>query len=191
LDQASDRTRAEGLKIEFIAGDAESLPFDNGSFDVVMSTFGVSFAPNQDKAASELLRVCSSGGKIALANWGPGEFIAEIFKLSAKYNPPPKGLKSPLLWGDKESLSSLMGGNCRIISSEIRAVNYRYESSEHFVNHHRQFYGPMIKAFDVAGADQEHSFNQELIDLGARFNVSDDDSMVVPARYLAVVFVKM
>ena len=189
LYQACARAQAERLTIDFQTADVEALPCEDGAFDVIMSTFGVMFAPNQEQAASELLRACRSGGKIALAHWGPGEFVAELFRVSAAYAPPP-GLQSPLRWGDRASLTSLLGGGSDLVSSEVRAVHYRYASATHFVNHLRQFYGPTVKAFEAAGEDREGTFHQELVDVCQRYNVSGDDSMVVPAKYLAVVFQK-
>jgi SAM-dependent methyltransferase len=188
LAQARERAQADRLNINFQNADAENIPFEDGGFDVVMSTFGVAFAPHQEQAAAELLRVCRRGGKIALANWGPGDFIAEIFRVSAAYAPPPPGIQSPLRWGDIEPLTSLLGSGSELVSSEVRPVNYRYESATHFVNHLRQFYGPTIKAFEAAGAEKEGTFHQELVNVCHRYNASGDNSMIVPAKYLAAVF---
>jgi SAM-dependent methyltransferase len=149
LYQACARAQAEHLKIDFQTADAEALPCEGGAFDAVMSTFGVMFAPNQEQAASELLRVCRSGGKIALANWGSGDFVAELFRVSATYAPPPEGLSSPLRWGDTDMLTTLFGDQMDIVSSAMNIANYRYESAPHFVDHLRQFYGPTNKAFRV------------------------------------------
>ena len=190
LEQARERAHAERLPIEFMEADAENLPFDDESFDVIISTFGVAFAPNQKKAATELLRVCASGGRIALANWVPGDFIAEIFKIVTKFAPAAKGLASPLIWGNLESLTDLLGNECNIISSEVKAINYRYKSSNHFADHHRQFYGPIIKAFELLNEDKKSILYQELVDACSRFNKSGDNNIVAPAKYLAAVFEK-
>jgi ubiquinone/menaquinone biosynthesis C-methylase UbiE len=190
LYQACARAQAEHLTIDFQTADVEALPCEDGAFDVVMSTFGVMFAPNQEQAASELLRVCRSGGKIALANWGPGDFVADLFNVSATYAPPPEGLPSPLRWDDLDTLIALLGDEVESVSSAVQIVHYRYQSARYFVDHLRQFYGPTSKAFEAAGAHQAASFQQELADVCGRFNVSGDSTMVVPANYLSVVFQK-
>src|SRR6202030_811794 len=109
LERGRARASAEGLTIEFREADAEALPFADGSFDTVVSTFGVMFTPNQDRAAAELARVCKSGGKIGLANWTPEGFIGQVFKTLGKYLPPPAGAKSPALWGTFARLDEMFG----------------------------------------------------------------------------------
>ncbi len=109
LESGRARAEAEGHAIHFQEADAENLPFADASFDVVLSTFGVMFTPNQDKAASELARVCKPGGKIGLANWTPESFIGQVFKTIGKYIAPPAGVKSPALWGTKARLEELFG----------------------------------------------------------------------------------
>jgi ubiquinone/menaquinone biosynthesis C-methylase UbiE len=190
LYQACTRAQAEHLTIDFQTADVEALPFEDGAFDVIMSTFGVMFAPHQEQAASELLRVCRSSGTIALANWGPEEFVADMFKVSATYAPPPPGLSSPLRWGEVDTLMALFSDKVEMVSSEVNTVNYRYESARHLVDHVRQFYGPTIKAFETAGTRQTEQFHQELVDVCERYNVSGDSSMVIPAKYVSVVFQK-
>lgn len=190
LEHARERAKAEQLPIEFIEADAENLPFEDQSFEVILSTFGIAFAPNQEKAASEMTRVCKVGGRIALANWVPDDFIAEIFKAVAKYIPPAKGLNSPLRWGDPAALNVLIGENCKVVSSEIKAINYRYESARHFVEHHRRYYGPIMRAFESLNDDQRELFDQDLIEACHKFNQSTNQDIVIPARYLASVFEK-
>src|SRR5690242_1508947 len=107
LERGRSRASAEGLPMEFKVADAEALPFDDNSFDTVISTFGVMFTPNQNRAAAELLRVCKSGGQIGLANWTPDGFIGHLFKTIAKYLPPPAAAKSPMLWGTRGRVTEL------------------------------------------------------------------------------------
>src|SRR5215467_955142 len=126
LEQGRARAAAEGAVIEFREADAENLPFDSGSFDVVLSTFGVMFTPNQDRAASELLRVCKPKGKIGLANWTPEGFIGQVFKTLGKYLPPPAGAKSPALWGTRPRLNEMFEGGTSNIRAESRLFNFRY-----------------------------------------------------------------
>lgn len=188
LGHARERAAAERLTIDFRDGDVEAIPFETGGFDAVMSTFGVQFAPNHAAAGAELVRVCRRGGRIALVNWGPGDLVADVFKASARHLPPPPGTESPLRWGELESVTVLLeGATC--ISSEVKAVTYRFESTGHFVDHLRTYYGPTMKAFDAAGAGSD-GLRQDLIAVCERLNVSDRGDMVVPARYLAAVFEK-
>src|SRR6516164_8154253 len=129
LERGRLRAAADGLTIEFRQADAEALPFDDGAFDVVVSTYGVMFTPNQDKAAAELARVCRRGGKIGLANWTPEGFIGQVFKTLGKYLPPPAGAKSPALWGTRAALDDMFGSQARSIKAEPRLFNFPYRSS--------------------------------------------------------------
>src|SRR5713226_4874422 len=128
LERGRARASAEGLSIDFKEADAEALPFANGSFDTVVSTFGVMFTPNQDRAAAELLRVCKSNGQIGLANWTPDSFIGQMFKTLGKYIPPPAGAKSPMLWGSRGRLTEMFGPASISIRIEPRNFNFRYRS---------------------------------------------------------------
>src|SRR5438105_13246586 len=130
LERGRARAAAEGMSIEFREADAENLPFDNNSFDVVLSTFGVMFTPNQDKAASELLRVCKPKGKIGLANWTPDGFIGQVFKTLGKHLPPPAGAKSPAMWGTRVRLTEFFDAGASSIKCESRLFNFRYRSAE-------------------------------------------------------------
>ena len=190
LERGHARALAEGLPIEFKEADAEALPFADGSFDVVVSTFGVMFTPNQDKAAAELLRVCKSGGKIGLTNWTPDGFIGQIFKTLGKYLPPPAAAKSPLLWGTRARLTEMFGPASTWIKTEPRYFNFRYRSAEHFVEVFRTYYGPMLKAFSALEVSQQTRLEKDLYDLIARMNKAGDGTMVVPSEYLEVVIMK-
>src|SRR5690606_5306560 len=130
LGRARERAAAERLNIEFREADAEALPFQDASFDVVVSTFGVMFTPDQDKAASELMRVCRPGGKIGLANWTPEGFVGQIFKTIGKHMPPPAGVKSPALWGTQTRIDEFFGPESAAISAEPRHFVFRYRSAE-------------------------------------------------------------
>src|ERR1700761_2035262 len=134
LEQGRARASAEGLAIGFMEADAEHLPFDDASFDVIVSTFGVMFTPNQPQAAAELLRVCRSGGKIGLANWTPDGFIGQVFKTLGKYLPPPAGTKSPALWGTFARIKAMFGEAASDIRIEQRHFNFRYLSPKHFLD---------------------------------------------------------
>jgi len=190
LERGRARAAAEGLSIEFKVADAEELPFADGSFDAVISTFGVMFSPHQDRAAAELLRVCKSGGQIGLANWTPDGFIGQLFKTLGKYSPPPAAAKSPMLWGTRARLVEMFGSAASWIKTEPRIFNFRYRSDEHFVEVFKTYYGPLLKAFSALDLLQRTGLEKDLYDLIARMNKADDGTMVVPSEYLEVVLVK-
>ena len=173
LDRGRARASAEGLTIEFKEADAEALPFADGTFDAVVSTFGVMFTPDQDQAAAELLRVCKSGGKIGLANWTPDGFVGQMFKTLGKYLPPPAGVKSPALWGTRERLVEMFGSAAMSIETEPRHFNFRYRSAEHFLDVFRNYYGPMLKAFAALDEAGQNGLKHDLHALIARMNKAE------------------
>jgi SAM-dependent methyltransferase len=190
LEQGRARASAEGLTIGFMEADAEQLPFDDASFDVVVSTFGVMFTPNQPQAAAELLRACKSGGKIGLANWTPDGFIGHVFKTLGKYLPPPSGAKSPALWGTRARLDELFGDQATSIKAETRMFNFRYRSPDHFLDVFKTFYGPVLKAFAALDAPTRENLRNDLHALIVRMNKSGDATMMVPSEYLEVVITR-
>jgi ubiquinone/menaquinone biosynthesis C-methylase UbiE len=190
LERGRLRATADGLSIEFKEADAEALPFDDAAFDVVVSTFGVMFTPNQDRAAAELLRVCRRGGKIGLANWTPEGFIGQVFKTLGKYLPPPAGAKSPALWGTAQRLQDMFGASARNIRAEKRNFMFRYRSPEHFVDIFKTYYGPVLKAFAALDTNQRDGLERDLLGLIATLNRAEDGTMVVASEYLEVVIAK-
>jgi len=190
LERGRERASAEGLTIDFREADAEALPFTDASFDVVVSTFGVMFTADQDKAAAELLRVCKPGGKIGLANWTPRGFIGQVFKTLGKYLPPPAGTKSPALWGTRERLDEMFGGQASAIAAEPRMFVFRYRSPEHWLDVFKTFYGPMLKAFAALDANAQAELRNDLLGVVGEFNRANDGSMAVPGEYLEVVVTK-
>ena len=190
LERGRARASAEGLTVAFKDADAEALPFDDGAFDAVVSTFGVMFTPNQDRAASELLRVCRPGGQIGLANWTPDGFIGQMFKILGKYLPPPAGAKSPALWGSRARLDELFRPDATTIRAESRYFKFRYRSPAHFVEVFRTYYGPMLKAFAALDQTKQNGLNDDLIALIATMNKASDGTMVVPSEYLEIVITK-
>jgi SAM-dependent methyltransferase len=190
LDRGRLRAGADGLSVEFSEADAEALTFGDKTFDVVVSTFGVMFTPNQDTAAAELLRVCRSGGKIGLANWTPEGFIGQIFKTLGKYLPPPAGVKSPALWGTEVRIKEMFGPSAASIDIERRNFNFRYRSPEHFLDIFRSFYGPMLKAFAALDQTNQRRLAEDVLALIATMNRAKDGTMVVPSEYLEIVIVK-
>jgi ubiquinone/menaquinone biosynthesis C-methylase UbiE len=190
LERGRERATAEGLTVDFREADAEALPFTDASFDVVVSTFGVMFTADQDKAAAELLRVCKPGGKIGLANWTPRGFIGQVFKTLGKYLPPPAGTKSPALWGTRERLDEMFGGQASAIAAEPRMFVFRYRSPEHWLDVFKTFYGPMLKAFAALDANAQAELRNDLLGVVGEFNRANDGSMAVPGEYLEVVVTK-
>jgi SAM-dependent methyltransferase len=186
LDRGRLRATADGLSVEFREADAEALPFDSEAFDAVVSTFGVMFTPNQDRAASELIRVCKRGGKIGLANWTPEGFIGQLFGTLGKHLPPPAGAKSPLLWGTEARIKEMFGAAASDIHAERRNFVFRYRSPEHFVEVFRTYYGPTVKAFDALDAARQDALKRDILALIGTMNRSGDGTMVLPGEYLEI-----
>src|SRR5260221_5540197 len=190
LERGRLRAAADGLSIKFEEADAEALSFADADFDVVISTFGVMFTPNQDKAAAELLRVCRRGGKIGLANWTPEGFIGQLFKTLGKYLPPPAGAKSPALWGTRARLDEMFGAAAQDIRAERRNFVFRYKSAEHFLEIFRTYYGPVLKAFGALDTANQEALKRDIVALIASMNRSGDSTMVLPSEYLEIVITR-
>ncbi|MBR0695564.1 class I SAM-dependent methyltransferase [Bradyrhizobium lablabi] len=190
LDRAAARAEAEGLPMAFREADAENLPFSDNAFDVVISTFGVMFTPNQERAASELLRVCKPKGQIGLANWTPDGFIGQVFKTLGKYLPPPAGAKSPAMWGTRTRLAEMFDAGAAGIKVEARHFNFRYRSADHFLEIFKTYYGPVLKAFAALEPARQTDLHNDLHALIVRMNRAGNGSMVVPSEYLEVVITK-
>jgi ubiquinone/menaquinone biosynthesis C-methylase UbiE len=191
LEKANARAKAEDLKIATYEADAEALPFNDGTFDAVLSTFGVMFAPNHVASAGELLRVCRSGGRIGLASWTPEGFIGDLFRTVGRHVPPPAGLMSPILWGKKEHLAALFHDSIsKFEHVEKKHFNFRYESAEHFIHIFRSFYGPTHKAFLALDEKGQAALNADLLALLAKYDRGNGRSLVVPAEYLEVVAIR-
>jgi ubiquinone/menaquinone biosynthesis C-methylase UbiE len=190
LERARERAAADRLEIAFREADAERLPFPDGSFDVVLSTFGVMFTPDQERAAAELLRVCKPGGRIGLANWTPEGFIGQLFKTIGTYLPPPAGARSPALWGTPTRLDELFEPQAASITAASREFVFRYRSPAHWLEVFRTYYGPVLKTFAALAPPLRKALECDILALVGRFNRSGDNSMVVPSEYLEVVIVR-
>jgi SAM-dependent methyltransferase len=191
LDAGRARATAEGLVVQFQEADAEALPYADASFDIVMSTFGVMFTPDQAKAARELARVCKPGGKIGLANWTPESFIGQVFKTIGKYIAPPAGVMSPALWGTKARLDALFDGSAQEIVATSRDFTFRYRSAAHFMDVFRTYYGPMNKAIGALEGERQAAFLGEMMALIESRNRSGDATLVLPSEYLEVVVTRL
>ena len=187
---AKERAGAERVEITFEVGDAENLPYPDASFDVVLSTVGVMFAPDQEKTAGELLRVCKPGGKIGLANWTPDGFIGNMFRTVGKHVPPPPGIKPPPLWGTEERLRELFGEGISSLHTTRRSYAFRALSAKHFIESFRTYYGPVHKAFESLDAAGQDAFARDLEELVHNWNISGDETVVAPSEYLEVVAVR-
>jgi SAM-dependent methyltransferase len=190
LDLARRRAVADGLTIAVREGDAEALPFAGSTFDVVMSTFGVMFTPQQERAAAELVRVTKPGGRIGLANWTPDGFVGQLFKLVGRYAPPPEGVRSPLEWGTRSRVQELLGGSAESLVTEAREFVFRYRNPKHWLDTFRSYYGPMHKAFAGLDAQGRESLEHDLLAFARAHNTSRTGTLRVPSEYLEFVVVK-
>lgn len=190
LKRGEERARAEHLQVQFQTADVEALPFADGAFDVVLSTFGVMFAPDQAQAAKELARVCRSGGRIGLANWTPQGFVGQMFKTLGRHVPPPAGAQPPSRWGDEEQLRELFGEAIGSLEVSREQFNFRYRSAAHFVDVFRTWYGPVHKAFASLEREAAAALERDLTQLLNDGNVAGDASLVVPSEYLEVVITR-
>ena len=189
LERGRERAAAERLAVTFQEADAEDLPFADSSFDVVLSTFGVMFTPDQERAAQEMMRVCRPGGKIGLANWTPDSFIGQLFKTIGKYVPPAPGVKPPALWGSREHLQALFGADAAI-AAQSRHFMFRYRSPQHWLEIFRDYYGPVHKAFAAIEPAARDALEADLYALLDTVNVAEDGTLVAPSEYLEVVITR-
>jgi ubiquinone/menaquinone biosynthesis C-methylase UbiE len=190
LEQGRRRADGDDLPITFQVADAERLPFDDASFDVALSTFGVMFAPDQERAAAEILRVVRPGGRIGLASWTPEGFLGALFRLIATFVPPPAGVRSPMGWGSEPRIVELFGRHASGIQTTRRTYAFRYRSAEHWVDFFRAYYGPTHKAFAALDEAGQRVLYAALLDLLRASNVHQGGALVVPAEYLEVVITK-
>ncbi len=190
LEKGRHRAHAEALPVTFQVADAEALPFADGSFDVVLSTFGCMFAPQPISAAAEMLRVLRPGGRIGMANWTPAGFIGRLFKVIGAHLPPPAGLASPALWGTEVRLAELFGAQARRIYCEQRFFKFRYRSAAHWLQVFRDYYGPTHKAFQALPGATGEALAHDILALLDEFDIGDERGLVVPAEYLEVVITK-
>jgi ubiquinone/menaquinone biosynthesis C-methylase UbiE len=186
LERGRAKAAAERLPVNFQEADAENLPFADGTFDVVLSVFGVMFTPDQEQAAQELLRVCRPGGKIGLASWTPEGFIGQVFRTIGKHVPPPAGVRSPALWGTEQRLRELFGDGIAELTINRRFFVFRYRSAEHWLQVFRTYYGPVLKAFATLDDAGQASLAHDLTELLERFN-QGRTTLAVPSEYLEVV----
>ncbi|MBX9702391.1 MAG: class I SAM-dependent methyltransferase [Acetobacteraceae bacterium] len=187
LERGRARATAEGLPVAFQVADAEDLPFENGQFDVVLSTYGVMFTADHLRVAREMLRVCRPGGRIGMANWTPEGLIGQLFKVIGRHLPPPPGAPSPAVWGTRPGLEALFCDGADGIASTERCFVFRYRSPAHWLEVFRTWYGPVLKAFAALDTNGQAALEGDILDLLGRFNRATDGTLVAPAAYLEVV----
>ena len=191
LEQARARAAAEGLRIQFDEGDAESLPYDDAAFDVVVSMFGAMFAPRPELVASELVRVCRPGGRIAMANWTPQGHIGEMFKTTGKHVPPPPTMPSPIKWGDEETVRERLREEIGDLKLTRRMCRFEFPfAPPEVVEHFRTYYGPTQRAFEALDSEGQAALRSDLEQLWSSHNRATDDTTDVEGEYLEVIATK-
>lgn len=189
LERARRRAEAEGLEATFQEGDAEALPFPDGSFDAVLSTCGAMFAPDQERTAAELLRVCRPGGRIGMVNWTPDSYVADLFRAIGRQVPPPAGLRPPAQWGDEARLRELFGPSVGITAPR-REFLWRFPSPAHQAEFFATFYGPVTRTLGALDTDRAAALKAEMVELADRHNVAGDGTLVLRMEYLEAVISK-
>lgn len=189
LERARQRALAEDLPLTTQVADAEDLPFEDGTFDAVLSTVGVMFTPNPERAAAELVRVVRSGGKIGLANWTPEGFVGQMFKIVGQHNPPPAGVPSPLQWGTDARLEALLGGDGDVAITR-RHFAFRFRSAEDYFETFKDYYGPLVKAWENQDDAGKESLRRALVALADQHNRDEHGALTVDSEYVEVVATK-
>ena len=191
IAEARKRAQAEGLSARFDEGDAEQLPYDNDSFDVVFSLFGAMFAPQPQKVAAELVRVCRPGGRIIMGNWTPTGFVGQMFKTIGKHVPPAQGVPAPALWGDENTVGERFGNSVSDLhmTRRLYPFNYPFGAAE-VVEFFRAFYGPTNAAFSTLDAGKQAALRRDLEQLWSQHNQATDGSVYLESEYLEVQAIK-
>lgn len=191
VEQARQNAKAEGLNAKFDEGDAEALPYADASFDAVVTMFGAMFAPRPELVAAELKRVCRPGGVIAMANWTPGGFIGQMFKITSAHVPPPPGMPAPVLWGVAETVRERFGEGISKLDTRLQKVTWVFPfSPADVVEHFRLYYGPAQKALGSLDEEKGAALRKDLEQLYTTHNEATDGTTRVEAEYLEVVAVR-
>ena len=191
IGQARARAQAENLDARFEEGDAEMLPFEDGSFDLVISLIGAMFAPRPDLVAAELKRVCRPGGKIIMGNWTPAGFVGQMFKVHGKHVPPPAIMAPPVKWGDEETVRERLNEGISHLKLSRRLYPFRYPfSPAEVVEFFRTYYGPSHKAFAALDAEKQSALRRELEQLWKEHNTATDGTTFIESEYLEVVAIR-
>ncbi|WP_019140207.1 class I SAM-dependent methyltransferase [Noviherbaspirillum massiliense] len=192
IERARERARAEGVRAQFDEGDAEMLPYQDDSFDLVVSLIGAMFAPRPEEVAAEMVRVCRPGGRIAMANWTPEGHVGQMFKIVGKHVPPPPLMASPVKWGDEATVRERLREGTASITTEKRMYPMRYpfppaEVADFFF----QYYGPTLRALSALDPAGQAALRDDLVQLWTRNNRARDGATTeVDAEYLEVVAIR-
>ena len=187
LDRLQRRAAADGVVVETVVADAEATGLPDGAFDAVLSTVGVMFTPDQERAAAEIVRLCRPGGRIGLASWTPGSFVGDMFRTIGRYVPPPAGIRSPMEWGSEARVRELFGDRVSTLTATERTFVFRYRSAQDFLDSFRAFYGPMNRAFESLDDAGRSGLAADLVALAEAADTSTDGSLRLPSTYLEVV----
>ncbi|HEY2764462.1 MAG TPA: class I SAM-dependent methyltransferase [Pseudonocardiaceae bacterium] len=190
LDHAAARARCEGLPLRTQVADAQDLPFPDGSFDVVTSTFGVMFVPDQQRAAAELVRVLKPGGRLGMANWTPDSWVTAQLALQARYNPPPAGLAAPAAWGTVDRLPELFADRVVSLETSRQHVDFTHHDTHQLFELFKAWFGPVATVWVALGEPSRAEFATAWIALADQFNIADDGTCEIPSTYLQVTAVK-
>jgi ubiquinone/menaquinone biosynthesis C-methylase UbiE len=186
VDVARRRALAEGLDVDFQLGDAEALAFTDDSFDVVLSAIGVMFTADHDRAATELVRVCRSGGRLGLASWTPTGFVGQMLKIVGKHVPPPPAAQAPTRWGVEEIVGELLGDRVHDVAAYTASVTQRFASPEAFTDFFLTHYGPTHTAAARLDDHGRAALRADLVRLARETNRGLDGSFVSDWDYLVV-----
>ena len=190
LDEAQRRADADGLALRTQVADAQALPFPDGEFDVVMSTIGAMFAPDQEAVASELARVCRSGGQIGMANWTPDSMVGDMFRTVASYVPPPPGVQPAVAWGSQERVTALLGPQVKDLQIRQQTCAFRFPSSQACLDYFRTWYGPTVAAFGALPEADQKRLETELVAVFDKHSTSGDGTLAMDVPYLEIVALK-
>lgn len=187
IEQARARALREGVKVQYDEGDAEELPYPDACFDLVVSMYGVMFAPRPERAATELVRVCRPGGQIAMANWTPRGFIGQMFKVTAAHVPSPPGMPAPVLWGDEVTVRERLCDGIAELRLTPVLVSFGYPFSvPETIEFYQTYYGPMQRAFAALPVEKQPALRRDLENLWAQHNRATDGTTHVESEYLEV-----
>ncbi len=191
IKQARENAEREGLKIQFDEGDAEALPYDDASFDAVVTMFGAMFAPRPELVAAELKRVCRPGGFIAMANWTPTGFVGRMFKTVSGHVPPPAGMPPPVLWGVDATVRERLAEGFSKLATTERTITFKFPfPPADVVEHFRTYFGPVQKAFGALDENGQAALRRELEQLWTDNNRATDGTTLGKSQYLEVIAVR-
>ena len=186
VEQARARARAEGLDVDFEVGDAEALPHLDASYDAVLSSIGVMFVADHQRAADEMVRVCRPGGVVGVASWTPEGFVGRMLRVAAGHRPPPPGAQPPVRWGSAGVVAAMLGDRVEDVEESVWTVRQRFRDAEHFADLFLEDYGPTRQVALALEPDAREAFRQDLVDLAAASNVADDGTLATEWDYLVV-----